>query len=284
MSVSKKYYYLKLRDNFFDSDQIKLLEQMQDGYKYCNILLKLYLKSLKHDGKLMFNDRIPYNIEMLSKVLGHSAGDVERALKIFVELDLIEILDNGAMYMLDIQNFIGTSSTEADRKRAYRSKIEEERKLLLQGQMSQKCPDNPPPEIEIDLKKEKELLLELMNFYDKNCTKLQKVEKTITDIRIQNLSELLKNYDIEKIKQCLLKANECKFLNGENKYNWKANFDFCIKLEKFINIMQGTYDNIFNTNNKTFSMQHREYSDEELEQFYDNISSNDDTEMELGDD
>lgn len=282
MSVNKKYYYLKLKDNFFDSDEIKLLEQMQDGYKYCNILLKLYLKSLKYDGKLMFNERIPYNVEMLAKVLNHSAGDVERSLKIFVELDLIEVLDNGAMYMLDIQNFIGTSSTEADRKRAYRYKIEEERKLLTQGQMSSKCPDKNPPEIEIDLKKEKELLLEIMNFYEVNCPKLQKIEKIVTESRIKSFKELLDNYNIDKIKDCLLIANNSKFLNGDNNYKWKANFDFCIKLDKFINILQGSYEEIFNKNIKTNYTSQRQYTNEEMEKFYDNLNNTE--EMELGDD
>ena len=58
MSDNKKYYYLKLKDNFFDSDSLIVLESMQDGYLYSNILLKLYLRSLKNDGKLMFNDVI----------------------------------------------------------------------------------------------------------------------------------------------------------------------------------------------------------------------------------
>ena len=41
-------YYLKLKENYFDDDSIVLLESMQDGVLYSNILLKLYLKSLKH--------------------------------------------------------------------------------------------------------------------------------------------------------------------------------------------------------------------------------------------
>ena len=155
MSDNKKYYYLKLKDNFFDSDQMIVLESMPDGYKYSNILLKLYLRSLKNDGKLMFNDRIPYNSTILSQVTRHSVGDVEKAVKIFSELGLIEILENGAIYMLDIQNFIGESSTEGDRKRAYRRKIEQEKSMLLgEGQMSDKCPDVHPPEIEIEIEKE----------------------------------------------------------------------------------------------------------------------------------
>jgi predicted phage replisome organizer len=111
MADNKKYYYLKLKDNFFDSDSMIVLESMPDGYLYSNILLKLYLRSLKNEGKLMFNDRIPYNSTILAQVVRHNVGVVEKALKIFKELDLIEIMDNGAIYILDIQNFIGHSSS-----------------------------------------------------------------------------------------------------------------------------------------------------------------------------
>ena len=51
MSDNRKYYYLKLKENYFDEDAIVLLESMQDGILYSNILLKLYLKSLKNGGK-----------------------------------------------------------------------------------------------------------------------------------------------------------------------------------------------------------------------------------------
>ena len=169
MSDNKKYYYLKLKDNFFDSDSMVVLESMQDGYIYSNILLKLYLKSLKDDGRLMLSGRIPYNSSTLAMVTRHSVGDVERAIKAFQELDIVEILDNGAIYMTDIQNFIGQSSTEADRKRAYRNRIENEKRGQLEsqdsnaykaiGQMSDKCPDKSPPELklELDLELEKNI-------------------------------------------------------------------------------------------------------------------------------
>ena len=111
MSDNKKYYYLKLKENHFASDEMIVLESMPDGYKYSNILLKLYLRSLKNGGKLMFNDRIPFNSAMLSTITRHSIGDIEKAVKIFQELELIEVLNNGAIYMSDIQNFIGESST-----------------------------------------------------------------------------------------------------------------------------------------------------------------------------
>ncbi|WP_301357468.1 phage replisome organizer N-terminal domain-containing protein [Enterococcus spodopteracolus] len=157
MADNKRYYYLKLKENFFDSDEMILLESMPDGYIYSNILLKLYLRSLKHEGKLMFNDRIPFNSTMLATITRHSVGVVEKAVQIFCDLQLIDVLDNGAIYMSDIQSFIGKSSTEADRKRDYRKKIEEAKKnLITGGQMSDKCPDKTTPELEL----EKELDIE----------------------------------------------------------------------------------------------------------------------------
>lgn len=148
MSDSKKYYYLKLKDNFFESDNMILLENMKDGYLYENILLKLYLKSLKDGGRLMLNGRIPYNSQMIASVTRHQVGTVEKSLEILEGLGLIEVLDSGAIYMSDIQNMIGESSTEADRKRAYRARIEREKNT---GQIEDKCPDKradkSPPEI-----------------------------------------------------------------------------------------------------------------------------------------
>lgn len=97
---NKKYYYMRLKEDFFDTDEMKLLEAMQDGYLYSNILLKMYLKSLKGNGKLMFNNAIPYNSQMIATVTGHQVGTVERALEIFRQLGLIEVLESGAIYMI----------------------------------------------------------------------------------------------------------------------------------------------------------------------------------------
>ena len=185
MSDNKKYYYLRLKENFFDSDELKILESMKDGYLYSNILLKLYLRSLKNDGRLVVNDRIPYNAEMLASVTGHQVGTIKQALSMFKELGLIEILENGAIYMLDIQNFIGKGSTEADRQRLYDRRISDERKQkkLTQSRNLEEILEKSTPEIEIELEKEIKIEKEIDSSAKSTTTKRKRFEKpTISDI------------------------------------------------------------------------------------------------------
>lgn len=197
MSDNKRYYYLKLKENFFDSDEMVLLESMPDGYIYSNILLKLYLRSLKHEGKLMFNDRIPFNSTMLATITRHSVGVVEKAVQIFRDLQLIDVLDNGAIYMSDIQSFIGKSSTEADRKREYRKKIEEaKRNLITGGQVSDKCPDKTTPELEIEI--EKDIDIDKEEKKDKYSDEHLRLAKKMQSNLTEDFPKEMNKVDIEK--------------------------------------------------------------------------------------
>ena len=158
MADNRKYYYLKLKENFFDSDSIVLLEDMKDGILYSNILLKLYLKSLKNGGKLQLDEHIHYTAQMIATLTRHQIGTVERALEIFRQLGLVEQLDSVAFYMTDIELMIGQSSTEAERKRAARL---ENKALLPSRTKGGRLSDIRPPEIEIELEKEIEIKREI---------------------------------------------------------------------------------------------------------------------------
>ena len=150
MSDNRKYYYLKLKENYFDEDAIVLLESMQDGILYSNILLKLYLKSLKNGGKLQLDENIPYTAQMIATITRQQVGTVERALQIFMKLGLVEPLPSGALYMSNIELLIGQSSTEGERKKKERMRLK--RQKLLPSGGADICPpysqgDICPPEI-----------------------------------------------------------------------------------------------------------------------------------------
>jgi predicted phage replisome organizer len=163
LSDSKQYYYLKLKDNYFDQDNIKILESMENGHVYSLIILKMYLKSLKYDGCLMMTHEIPYSpkeLTTLAKVINHDPDNVKEAIKLGIKLGLITLLDQKQFWMTNIQNFIGHSSTEADRIRKYRKKL---------CTNVQELNDKRTPELDLELKKKKELDEKTNVFYCHNC-------------------------------------------------------------------------------------------------------------------
>ena len=249
MADDKKYYYMRLKEDFFDNnDAVKILESMPDGYLYSNILLKLYLKSLKFNGRLMYNERIPYNPAVLATLTSHSVGVVEKALKNFEDLGLIEVLDNGAIYMLDIQNYIGKSSTEADRKREYRNRIELEKQALLGiGQTSGQMSGQNSPEIEIEKEIDIEIETEKTNYqliadmYNDTCVSFPRL-KTLSEKRKKAIKARLKVYKTEDFKVLFEKAEASSFLKGSNTRNWSATFDWLIQDSNMAKVLEGNYD------------------------------------------
>ena len=96
MADNRRVLLPQAERELFDSDSIVLLEDMKDGILYSNILLKLYLKSLKNGGKLQLDEHIPYTAQMIATLTRHQIGTVERALEIFRQLGLVEQLDRRA--------------------------------------------------------------------------------------------------------------------------------------------------------------------------------------------
>ena len=251
MADNKKYYYLKLKENFFDSDSMVLLESMQDGILYSNILMKMYLKSLRNNGYLVLNNAIPYNAQMIATVTRHQIGTVEKALEMFQQLGLIDVLDSGAIYMSDIQLFVGKSSTEGDRKRAERMKIKSEINPVI-GQMSDKHPREIEKEldiesdIDIDIEKETEKIKDRINYqqiadmYNDTCVSFPRLTK-LSEGRKKAIRARLKVYTIEDFKKVFEMAEKSDFLKGKNDRNWSATFDWMLKDSNMVKILDGNY-------------------------------------------
>ena len=145
MSDNKKYYYMKLKDTFFDSEEMKILGSQKNGVDYQLFYMKICLLSLKNGGALLFKEMIPYDIDMLSSSTCTNIDTVKTALEIFRKIGLIDVLDNETIYLTDIQSLVGHTNTEAQRKKAYREKIKEnhnnETKAITEDEYD--SPDEP---------------------------------------------------------------------------------------------------------------------------------------------
>ena len=73
----------ELKEGFYNSETMVVLESMPDGLLYSNLLLKMYLMSLKSGGILMLNEHLPHTVQTIATFTRHQIGTVERAIKVF---------------------------------------------------------------------------------------------------------------------------------------------------------------------------------------------------------
>lgn len=130
----KKFFWLRLKRDFFKRHDIRVIESMPNGKDYILFYLKLLCESVDHEGRLRFSEEIPYNADMLATITNTNVDIVKSAIKVFTQLHMMELLDDGTFFMQEVQKMIGSETYWAERKRIQRAK-EEGQLLITDGQM-----------------------------------------------------------------------------------------------------------------------------------------------------
>lgn len=232
MEQNKKYYWLKLKSDFFDDDTIKFIEEQENGIKYSNFYLKLCLKSLKTDGKLIRlvgETLIPYDINSLSKLTGVEFDTVRSAMQLFESIGLIKVLESGEIYLSQIDELIGSETDKAQMMRRLRA----ERKLDSNN-VTQMLPEiekeiEKDIEIEKNIKKEKNKKRKTFEevLAENNCS--EELESSIRDfidmrktikkpMTSKALELLIKNLD----KLTNLEEEKIAILNQSIEHGWQT--------------------------------------------------------------
>lgn len=120
--MDKKYYWLKLKKDFFKRHDIKIIEDMDNGKDYILFYLKLLCESVDHEGNLRFSETIPYNEKMLSTITNTNIDIVRSAMKVFTELNMIEVLEDSTIFMRECNKMLGCETYWAEQKRKQREK------------------------------------------------------------------------------------------------------------------------------------------------------------------
>lgn len=152
----QKFYWLKLKRDFFKRHDIQVIEAMPNGKDYVLFYLKLMVESIDHNGFLRFSDTIPYNEQMLAVITNTNIDVVRSAIKVLQQLQMIEIQDDQTIYMTEVEVLIGSQTSGAERRQIQRRNQQER---LLGRQEGDKC----HPEIEI----EKEIDIDIKEKIDK---------------------------------------------------------------------------------------------------------------------
>lgn len=154
----KKRYWLKLDKNFLKNSQMKVLRNMPNGKDYIIFYLSLMLESVETVGHLRFTSLVPYNDEMLAAITETNVDIVRSAVKVFCGLGLMQIFDDGTIFMPAVPKMTGKESESAERVREYRKRLKEkeEIKLLQCNNDVTKCNDNKEKEEEKEENKDKQ--------------------------------------------------------------------------------------------------------------------------------
>lgn len=245
-----KFYWLQLKEDFFEDDAMQWLEEQEpNGREYAYFYLKLCLKSLKSNGILIRkvgNILIPYDNRKLAELTRVDFDTVTVAMELLKKIGLVKILENGEIYIEQLQNLIGSKSVGAFKKQQQR---------LLSGQKEDNCPPEIKLEIELEIEKEKEInkeeeektiytpYEEIMKLYHETCTSFPKV-RSLSDNRKRTLKARYKehNCNIEVFKELFTKAENSDFLKGKTT-KWKADFDWLINQANMIKVLEDKYKN-----------------------------------------
>lgn len=210
--ADKRYYWLKLKRDFFKRHDIRIIESMPNGKDYILFYLKLLCESVDHDGSLRFSEQIPYNEDMLATITNTNVDIVRNAINIFAQLGMMDILDDGTYFMAEVQKMIGSAADNdnANRQRRFR---ERQKELALPNRYESVTKNNESKsksiekDIEIDIEKEKE-----------------KKEKRFTPPTVEEVNSYIleKGYDVDA--EAFVNFYESKgWFVGKNKMkSWKA--------------------------------------------------------------
>ena len=234
-----RFFWLQLKEDFFDEDAISWLEEQPNGKEYCLFYLKLCLKSLKTSGimiRKVGEMLVPYDCKKLAEITNTEVDTVVVAMELLKQIGLIKVLDNGELYLTEVEKMIGSQSVGAFKKQQQRIQVR---------QVADIC----PPNIEIELEKELDI------------DKKKKVKKTFIPPTLEEIKEYAKErkscVDCQRFYDFFTEGNWVDS-KGNKVKNWK---------QKFI-----TWENHFNGNtqqNKNFTG--RTYEKSEISKLFQSI-------------
>ena len=123
--AERKYYWIKLKKDFMNSDAVDFLMSQKNGAEYVVLYQMLCLMTVKTNGKLerQLNEVIiPYDAEKIQRDTKYFNIDtVRNALQLYIHLGLIYKDDNGCLSIADYENLVGVESGSAERMRRLRN-------------------------------------------------------------------------------------------------------------------------------------------------------------------
>lgn len=238
MGENKKYYWLKLKDDFFRQREIKKLRKIAGGDTYTVIYLKMMLLSLVNDCKIYFEGVEDTFIEELALELDEEVDNVKVTVMFLIKNRLLEEISENEFFLTYAKECTGSETSSAARVRRFRDK----QKALQCNTDVTNCNTEKEKEIEIEKEKREKRIdyQQIADMYNDTCVSFPKCTN-LSDKRKKAIKARLNTYTVEDFKRLFELAEASNFLKGKNNRDWSATFDWLIQDSNMAKVLDGNY-------------------------------------------
>lgn len=263
MATGKRYFWIKLKSSFMTSDAVDFLMGQPDGANYVVLYQMLCLKTINTGGKLerhIGEIIIPYDEAKIQRDCKWFSIDTVRvALNLYKALGLIYADQDGVLCLTGHEDLVGSETDYAEKNRRARAKQELTAGHNVSTNVSSGVSKNVPTEIEIDIErrdrdKSKETIIadpsgsarqtDVRRIVDEwnKYVDVSPISRISTDsTRYKLLCARLKEYGVEKVVQAIRNVASSSFLRGQSNSGWCITFDWFVKPNNFIKVLEGNY-------------------------------------------
>lgn len=234
VTENRRYYWLQLKDDFFNSKEMKLMRKLPGGEEITIIYLKMMLASLAEQGKLYFEGLAEDLAEELSLIIDEDPEAIRLTLMFLTKKKLLTTSDNYQFNLEQVPEMVGSETASTRRSRKHR----EMQKLLQCNTTATKGNGDIDTDIDIDIDKGQkpqsyvyEEIIKYLN--EKTGSHFKPTSKSTQRLINGRLSE---NYTIEDFKYVIdVKTNEWKDNTKMSKYLTPDTLFNASKFEKYRN-------------------------------------------------
>ena len=259
--MSKKYFWLKLKKDFFTRPKIKKLRRIAGGDTCTIIYLKMMLLSLENNGVLEFEGIEETLSEEIALKIDEDLDNVNVTINYLFTQNLIEEISPNNFLMEQVVNMTGSETDSAVRMRRLR---ENRKEVVGKLEETSRCDDDVTDsdtlvigcDTDKEKKKEKDIekdsekdtesrtqkdYQQIADMYNDTCVSFPHLTK-LSDRRRKAIRARFKaGYTLDDFRRLFELAESSEFLKGSNSRNWSATFDWLIQDGNMAKVLDGNY-------------------------------------------
>lgn len=257
MAEAKRYFWLKLHDDFFSSIRIKKLRKMAGGDTYVIIYLKMQLKAIKTDGCLTWKGYEQDFVDELSLDIDEEPDNVRVTLAYLLSCGLAETDGNANFFLPYAIENTGSESSAAERMRKMRERNNVTPMLHdCYGEKDKEIDKDKDIEGDTEKESEKENSSTKPDGFVCRTKDVRRITDAWNSLGLQQLTKItgeskrggmlrarVTEYGVDAVLEAIEKIRNSAFLKGQNKDGWTITFEWFVKPNNFPKVLEGNYDN-----------------------------------------